>query len=424
MEIYLVGGAVRDKLLEYPFSERDWVVVDATPEEMAQQGYRPVGKDFPVFIHPKTGEEYALARTERKTGLGYKGFSFFTGPDVSLEDDLIRRDLTINAMAMTADGKLIDPYGGQQDLRGKILRHVSPAFAEDPLRVLRVARFAARYHHLGFSIAEETLSLMTKLAWKNELQALTAERVWTETQKALSERSPQVYIDILKQCGALQILFPEVERLFGVPQRADFHPEVDTGIHTLMTLEQAARLSDNPRVRFAALVHDLGKGTTSPDILPRHIGHEERGIPLVNTLCDRLKVPNDYRELAIPVTRLHLLCHKAFELRPITLLKIFKAADAIRKPDRFELFLQAVEADARGRLGFEDQAYPQGQWLRSLLPKLQAVSAAEFIHQGLKGQAIGEAMDRKREALIRAECHGSGNGVEIYQPSPPQGTPS
>lgn len=402
MKTYLVGGAVRDELLGYPFHERDWVVVGATPEAMAKQGFRPVGKDFPVFIHPQSGEEYALARTERKSGKGYKGFSFYTGTDITLEDDLIRRDLTINAIAKSESGDIIDPHGGQADLHNKILRHVSPAFAEDPVRVLRVARFAARYHHLGFVVAPETMALMRVLATSGELENLTPERVWMEIQRAMGEQSPQIFIATLRNCGALRVLLPEVDRLFGVPQRADFHPEIDTGLHTLMAMEQAAKLSNDPKIRFCALVHDLGKGTTSADILPRHIGHEERGIPLVDALCNRLKIPNDYRELAIPVTRLHLLCHKAFELRPITLLKIFRAADAFRKPERFEQFLLAVEADARGRKGFEDSPYVQGQWLRQLFGTLQAISPREFVAQGLTGAAIGEALDKAREAAIRS----------------------
>ncbi len=401
METYLVGGAVRDKLLGYPFSERDWVVVGATPEAMEADGFRPVGKDFPVFIHPRTGEEYALARTERKTGRGYKGFHFHTGPDVGLEDDLARRDLTINAMARDRDGNLVDPFDGRRDLEERLLRHVSPAFSEDPLRVLRVARFAARYHHLGFVVAAETLGLMRELAVSGELEALTPERVWTELNKALSERSPRVFVEVLRQCGALRALLPEVDRLFGVPQRADYHPEVDTGTHILMSLDRSAELSDDPRVRFAVLVHDLGKGTTSSEILPRHIGHEERGIDLVHSLCDRLRVPNEYRELAVPVTRLHLLCHKAFELRPVTLLRLFQAADAFRKPERFELVLRAVEADARGREGFADTPYPQGRWLRELLAHLQTLSPRPFVDKGLKGAAIGEALDRAREEAIR-----------------------
>ncbi len=405
MKTYLVGGAVRDELLDYPFSERDWVVVGATPETMEADGFRPVGRDFPVFLHPQTGEEYALARTERKTGRGYKGFHFYTGPEVGLEDDLARRDLTINAMARGEAGELVDPFGGREDLDNRVLRHVSPAFAEDPLRVLRVARFAARYHHLGFVVAAETLGLMRQLAVSGELEALTPERVWAELHKALSERSPWVFIEVLRRSGALRVLLPEVDRLFGVPQRADFHPEVDTGVHILMSLEQSARLSDDPRVRFAVLVHDLGKGTTSEDVLPRHLGHEERGIELVHALCDRLRVPNDYRELAIPVTRLHLLCHKAFELRPVTLLKIFRAADAFRKPERLELMLQSVESDARGRRGFEDTPYEQGRWLRALFDHIRTLSPKPFVEQGLKGAAIGEALDRAREAAIREFRH-------------------
>ncbi|MAT50095.1 MAG: multifunctional CCA addition/repair protein, partial [Porticoccaceae bacterium] len=328
-------------------------------------------------------------------------FRFFADATVTLEQDLARRDLTINAMAKDARGTIIDPFGGREDLSRKVLRHVSPAFAEDPLRVLRVARFAARYHHLGFTVAGETLDLMRSLAVSDELEHLTPERVWMETEKALGEPSPQVFIEVLRECGALNVLFPEVDRLFGIPQRADYHPEIDTGIHTLMSLKQAARLSKDPKVRFAALVHDLGKGTTSPDILPRHIGHEERGIPLVDALCDRYRIPNEFRQLAIPVTRLHLLCHKVFELRPVTILKIFKAADAFRNPERFEPFLMAVEADARGRLGFENMDYMQGRWLRALLPRLRAVPTQPLLDKGLKGSAIGEALDRQREALIR-----------------------
>jgi len=395
-----VGGAVRDKLLGYPCSERDWVVVGGTPDALAARGFRPVGKDFPVFIDPKTGEEYALARTERKTGPGYKGFQFHADQAVTLAEDLLRRDLSINAMAEAADGRLIDPHGGLADLEARTLRHVSPAFAEDPLRVLRVARFAARYHHLGFTVADETLALMSQLSASGELEHLVPERVWLETEKALSERSPQVFVQVLKDCGALQVLFPEVDQLFGIPQRADYHPEIDTGIHLLMSLERAAMLSDDTRVRFAVLVHDLGKGSTSPDILPRHIGHEERGIPLVQAFCDRFRVPNNYRELALPVTRLHLLCHKTFELRPLTILKIFKSLDAFRHPDRLDPFLFACEADARGRLHFEDRDYPQSRWLRQAFESIRTVTAGEFIDRGLTGQRIGEAIDRRRVELI------------------------
>jgi tRNA nucleotidyltransferase (CCA-adding enzyme) len=321
MEVYLVGGAVRDKLLGYPVHERDWVVVGGTPEILTAQGYRPVGKDFPVFLHPQSNEEYALARTERKSGRGYQGFQFCTDPGITLEEDLSRRDLTINAMAMDGNDNLIDPYGGQRDLQQRLLRHVSPAFAEDPLRVLRVARFAARYAHLGFTVAPETLTLMTNITHSGELQYLSAERVWMETERALAERSSRTYIDVLRQCGALKALFPEVDALFGIPQRADYHPEIDTGLHVLMALDQAAILSNDPVVHFAVLVHDLGKAITPAEVLPRHIGHEASGVKLVNQLCDRMRVPNRFRELAVAVTRHHLNCHKAPHLKAATTLR-------------------------------------------------------------------------------------------------------
>ena len=400
MKTYLVGGAVRDKLLDYPVVERDWVVVGATPEQMAALGYKAVGADFPVFLHPDTGEEYALARTERKTAPGYKGFHFHAAPDVTLEDDLIRRDLTINAIAEDSDGNLIDPYHGRADIDAKILRHVSPAFAEDPLRVLRVARFAARYHQLGFTVVPETLALMQQLANSGELQALTAERVWKETERALGERSPHIFIEVLRACDALAVLFPEVDRLFGVPQRADYHPEIDTGIHTLMSLQQAARISDDSAVRFAVLVHDLGKGITPDHILPRHIGHEERGVPLVNALCDRIKVPNRFRKLAQLVTRYHLLCHKAQTLRPATLLKLLQGLDVFRKPEQLQLFLHSCEADARGRTGFEHIDYLSAGWLLQLVERLMPVTAAEFVAQGIRGADIGDAIAKRRLQVI------------------------
>ncbi len=400
MKIYLVGGAVRDALLGYPCHERDWVVVGSTPDEMTAQGYRAVGNDFPVFLHPDTNEEYALARTERKTSPGYTGFQFHASPDVTLEEDLKRRDLTINAIARDSNGKLIDPWGGQSDLQAKVLRHVSEAFAEDPLRVLRVARFAARYHHLGFTIAPETLKLMKNLSASGELQALTAERVWQETERALAERSPQVFVQVLRDCGALKVLLPEVDRLFGVPQRADYHPEIDTGIHVLMALEQAAKLSDSATVRFAVLVHDLGKGTTPDDVLPRHIGHEERGVPLVKSLCQRLRVPNNFRDLAIAVTRFHLLCHKATTLKPKTILKLLNGLDAFRRPDNLEPFLLSCEADARGRKGLEANTYHSGQWLRQVFKALQQVRATAFVEQGLNGKEIGKAIDQQRLQII------------------------
>lgn len=400
MDLYLVGGAVRDKLLNYPFSERDWVVVGATPDELIHKGFQQVGSDFPVFLHPETKEEYALARTERKSGVGYKGFQFFADTSVTLEQDLSRRDLTINAIAEDSDGNLIDPYNGQKDLNEKTLRHVSEAFAEDPLRVLRVARFAARYQHLGFTIAAETLSLMTEITASGELQYLTAERVWVETEKALRERSPRTYIEVLRQCNALKALFPEIDRLFGVAQRADYHPEIDTGIHVLMALDQATALDNDTATRFAVLVHDLGKGITPKDVLPKHTGHEERGVQLVNDLCDRLKVPNRYRDLAVSVSRYHLLCHKAPTLRPKTILKILNGVGALRQPEKLAQFIRCCESDARGRLGFEDTTYESGIWLTKVFNAIQTIDNQEFIQQGLSGKALGEAIARKRQQII------------------------
>ena len=319
MQVYLVGGAVRDQLLGHPYHEKDYVVVGATPEQLLAQGYQPVGKDFPVFLHPETKDEYALARTERKSGQGYHGFEFYTDISVTLEDDLIRRDLTINAIAMDDDGKIYDPYHGHEDLNNKILRHVSDAFAEDPLRVLRVARFAARYHQYGFTIAEETLALMQQLANSGELKALTPERVWKETSRALMERDADVYFETLRQCGALKVLFPEIDALFGIPQRPEYHPEIDCGIHTLMSLQQACRANYSLDVRFAVLVHDLGKALTPKDELPRHIMHEERGVQPVNDICDRLKVPTNTKQLSIAVCKEHLKSHQAFTLKAGTL---------------------------------------------------------------------------------------------------------
>lgn len=400
MNLYLVGGAVRDKLLNYPFTERDWVVVGATPNELLNQGFQQVGNDFPVFLHPETKEEYALARTERKSGVGYKGFQFYTNTSVTLEQDLSRRDLTINAIAEDSEGNLIDPYNGQKDLTDKILRHVSGAFSEDPLRVLRVARFAARYQHLGFNIAEETMALMSEISSSGELKHLTPERVWVETEKALRERSPRTYIEVLRQCNALEALFPEIDRLFGVAQRADYHPEIDTGIHVLMALDQATALDDDTATRFAVLVHDLGKGTTPKDVLPKHTGHEERGVQLVNDLCDRLKVPNRYRDLAIGVSRYHLLCHKAPTLRPKTILKILNGIGAIRQPEKLAQFILCCESDARGRLGFEDTTYESGIWLTNVFNAIKIIDHQEFIQQGLSGKALGEAIDRKRQQII------------------------
>ncbi|MGX4675767.1 multifunctional CCA addition/repair protein [SAR92 clade bacterium H246] len=400
MKIYLVGGAVRDKLLDYPSDENDWVVVGGSPQEMIDLGYQPVGQDFPVFINPKTGEEYALARTERKSGRGYQGFSFHTAPNISLEDDLIRRDLTINAMAEDDNGQIIDPYGGQQDLNNKLLRHVSDAFTEDPLRVLRVARFAARYHHLGFTIAPETMGLMQNLVRSGELAHLVAERLWKETERALCERSPDIYIQVLRDCGALAELFPEVEKLFGVPQRADYHPEVDTGIHTLMSLQQAARLSDCAKVRFSVLVHDLGKGITPDDVLPSHKGHEARGLPLVKDVCDRLKIPNEHRQLAMVVTEFHLLCHKAQELRPETILKLLKGLGALKSAERFEDFLLCCEADARGRTGFEDRDYPSSDYLRQARQVVINTDISDLINSEISGAEIGQQLSLRQTAAL------------------------
>lgn len=401
MEIYLVGGAVRDSLLGLEPKERDWVVVGATVEAMERQGYRLVGKDFPVFLHPQTHEEYALARTERKTAPGYKGFAVHAEPEVTLEQDLLRRDLTINAMAQTADGDIIDPFAGQQDLADKHLRHVSPAFAEDPVRILRVARFAARFAHLGFTVAAETNALMRGMVAAGEVDALVPERVWAETERALGTATPNRFFEVLRECGALAKLFPEIEKLYGVPQPEKHHPEIDTGVHTMLVLEQAARLSPSTEVRFAALVHDLGKGTTPEEQWPKHINHEEQGLPLVAALCERLRVPNTYRDLALAVTRYHLHYHRAGELKPATLLKTLNALDAFRRPQRFEDFLLACEADSRGRPGFEDADLDQTGIMRKALASAAELTARPLIEKGLSGPAIGEELDRLRTQAIR-----------------------
>lgn len=409
MQIYRVGGAVRDRLLNYPSSENDWVVVGASPHELIDRGYRPVGRDFPVFIHPQSGEEYALARTERKSGHGYGGFTFYTASNVTLIEDLQRRDLTINAIAEDSEGRLIDPYNGQRDLDGKILRHVSDAFLEDPLRVLRTARFAARYHHLGFSIASETMDAMRALVGSGEMEHLAAERVWRETQRALGEQTPQVYFQTLRDCGALANILPEVDRLFGVAQRPDFHPEIDTGVHTMMALEQAAKLSADCSVRFAVLVHDVGKGVTPADVLPRHTGHEARGIPLVKTLCERLKVPNEYRKLALVVTEYHLQCHRAADLKVETLLNLLRGAGALKSSARLEPFLLSCEADARGRLGLENRHYSSPNYLRRAQSALATVSITDLVSSGAAGSEIGRQLhDRQIKRLTEFK--------QTYQP--------
>lgn len=400
MQIYRVGGAVRDELLGLPVSDQDWVVTGATPVQMLDAGYRQVGKDFPVFLHPRTQEEYALARTERKTGPGYHGFEIDAAPQVTLEQDLARRDLTINAMARNADGELIDPYGGQADLQRRLLRHVSPAFVEDPLRILRVARFAARFHGLGFHVAPETQALMREMVEAGEVESLVAERVWVECQRALGEPFPVQFFMVLRECGALAVLLPELDRLFGVPQPEHHHPEIDTGVHSLMVLEQAVKLSDQTQVRFAALVHDVGKGETPASQWPRHIKHEQRSVRLIERLCRRLRVPRDYRQLAVLVARYHTHCHRSLELKPATLLKTLDSVDAWRRPQRFEQFVLACEADARGRLGLENRDYPQAQYLRQVREAAAAVTTAPLIEQGLQGRELAQALQQLRVAVI------------------------
>ena len=404
MQIYKVGGAVRDQLLGLSAQDNDWVVVGSTPEQLQPLGYRPVGEGFPVFLHPDNGEEYALARTERKSGHGYGGFTFYAEPSVTLEEDLQRRDLTINAMAMNSENQLIDPYGGAADLEAGILRHVSPAFAEDPLRVLRVARFAARFASRGFVIARETLLLMQQLAESGELACLTAERVWQECARALMEPAPDVFIRVLHETGALKVLLPEVDALFGVPQRAEFHPEINTGIHILMTLQQCARFEQNLNVRWACLLHDLGKGITPVDILPRHLGHEARGIPLIAAVNQRLRVPREIAELALLVGEYHLHSHRALELKPATLLKLLLRLDCLRRPARLEEFASACEMDARGRLGLTDKPYPQAEYLRKAAACVRQVDVQPLLEQGLKGAALGEALYRERLRALKDYC--------------------
>jgi tRNA nucleotidyltransferase (CCA-adding enzyme) len=394
MQVYLVGGAVRDALLGLAVQERDWVVVGGTREELLRLKYREVGRDFPVFLHPDTHEEHALARLERKVSPGYRGFAVEFGPEVTLEEDLGRRDLTINAIAQSADGALLDPYGGRRDIEARVLRHVSPAFVEDPVRVLRVARFAARFEPLGFKVAPETLALMRAMVERREIDALVAERVWQETEKALREPKASEFFRVLRECGALKPTYPEIDALFGVPQPLKWHPEIDTGLHTLMVLDQAALLSSDSRVRFAALVHDLGKGTTPREEWPSHRGHEERSVSLIEALAERLRLPSDYRELAVIVARYHGNVHRAFELRPNTVLEFMERADAFRRPERFAQALLACEADSRGRTGLENLPYPQREYLQAardaaaaIKPSVQDIAAhpgakiAELLHQ-------------------------------------------
>ena len=400
MQVYLVGGAVRDRLLGRAVKERDWVVVGATPAELERQGFIPVGRDFPVFLHPQTKEEHALARLERKVGPGYRGFTTEFSPSVTLEDDLRRRDLTINAMAEDAAGNVIDPYGGKRDLEARRLRHVSEAFAEDPVRILRVARFAARYAALGFEVAAETLALMRRMVDDGEANALVAERVWTETEKALAEPNPEVFISVLRDCGALKVVYPELDALFGVPQPEKWHPEIDTGVHQLLALRVAVTLGGGVPVRFAVLMHDLGKGTTPADVLPSHHGHEDAGVALVEKLCARLRVPNQLRELAVITARFHTHVHRALELRADTVLRTLESCDALRRPERFADFLLACEADARGRLGFEERDYPQRAYFAQACQRAAAVALTAEERSGMTGEQIGQELRKRRVAAI------------------------
>ncbi|MCK5791013.1 MAG: multifunctional CCA addition/repair protein [Ketobacter sp.] len=423
MNVYLVGGAVRDKLLNLPVKDRDWVVVGATPDELLQQGYQAVGKDFPVFLHPQTHEEYALARTERKTKAGYTGFECHFGQDVTLEQDLSRRDLTINAMAEAGDGTLVDPYGGRQDLEKRTLRHVSQAFVEDPLRVLRVARFLARYHHLGFTVAAETQSLMHTIAVSGELQHLTPERIWVETEKALLEPSPWRYFEVLRECGALAEIFPELDALFGVPQPEQHHPEIDTGLHVMMTLQSATGLLSHSgstsetdctpefnaeqrvAILFSLLCHDLGKGLTAPDQLPSHPGHEDISEHLSKKVCARWRAPNPVKRLSSLVARYHTHSHRAFELKPSTVMRLLEALDYFRRPETLNLFLTACEADAKGRTGLQDRHYHQADYLRDCAQAASNVQAKALVNLGFKGETLGIELRKRRIDAIRDMKH-------------------
>ncbi|WP_042302011.1 multifunctional CCA addition/repair protein [Paraburkholderia kururiensis] len=417
MNIYAVGGAIRDELLGVPVQDRDYVVVGATPEQMIAQGFRPVGKDFPVFLHPDTKEEYALARTERKTAAGYHGFQFYYAADVTLEEDLARRDLTINAMAreVRPDGELtgpvIDPFHGEADLRARVFRHVSDAFQEDPVRILRVARFAARF--ADFTVAPETVALMKNMVAAGEVDALVPERVWQEVSRGLMEQKPSRMFEVLRECGALARVLPEVDALFGVPQRADYHPEVDTGVHVMMVVDHAAQQRYALPARFAALTHDLGKATTPDDVLPRHLGHEGRSVDLLKPLCERLRVPNDCRDLAVLVAREHGNIHRVMEMGAAALVRLFERCDALRKPARFAEALQACEADARGRLGFESREYPQAERLREALVAARAVDAGAIAKEHAeRPEQIKDAVHRAR---VKAVARAIGGGEEAAE---------
>lgn len=400
MQTYLVGGAVRDALLGLKVVDKDWMVVGATPEQMLAQGYEQVGSDFPVFLHPKTKQEYALARTERKSGKGYTGFICYSAPDVTLEQDLMRRDLTINAIAKADDGRLIDPYNGQHDLDYKVLRHVSPAFVEDPLRVLRVARFSARFAHLGFTIAPETIALMQEMVVAGELEALTPERVWKEWEKSLSTQNPEVFLTVLRQCGALSVVMPEIDALFGIPQPAQWHPEIDCGIHTLMVAKQAAELSSDKVIRFAAQVHDLGKALSPKDDLPSHKMHCKDGLKPIKALCQRLRVPNDYRDTALMVCAQHTKIHHANEMRPATFVNILDQIDSWRKPERVTQLALCCRADARGRTGHENDAYLQANILLAAFDAALQVDVKPIVAAGFKGKYIKEQLAIHRIAAV------------------------
>jgi tRNA nucleotidyltransferase (CCA-adding enzyme) len=402
MQVYLVGGAVRDALLGLPVKERDWVVVGSTRDELLRLKYREVGRDFPVFLHPESQEEYALARLERKVSPGYRGFAVEFGPEVTLEEDLARRDLTINAIAQAEGGSLIDPYRGQNDLQARVLRHVSPAFIEDPVRILRVARFAARFASLGFHVAPETMALMRAMVERGEADALVAERVWQETEKALHEPGASVFFTVLRECGALKVIYPEIDALFGVPQPEKWHPEIDTGVHTLMVLDQAVRLSTDVRVRFAALVHDLGKAATPQAEWPGHKGHEERSVALIEALSERLRLPSEYRDLSVIVARYHGNVHRAFELRPKTILGILEKTDAFRRPERFAQALLACEADSRGRLGLENVPYPQREYLQAARDAAAAIKPTPQDIAENAGPKIAERLHERRLESIAA----------------------
>lgn len=404
MKIYTVGGAVRDRLLGLPIKDKDWVVVGGSGADLERLGYRQVGKDFPVYLHPESKEQYALARRERKIAPGHTGFAFDTGAEVSLEEDLARRDLTVNAMAETGDGELIDPCGGRDDLENRILRHVSPAFREDPLRVLRVARFAARFKHLGFGVAPETMQLMREMVGRDELAELTRERVWQEIELALGSRSPAEFFRVLRECCALQVILPEVNRLFGVPQPEKYHPEIDTGVHTLMCVEAAARLTDDSVTRYAVLLHDVGKGVTDRSKWPSHHGHDALGVPLVKEITRRLGVPREFAKTAEAVCKYHTLQHRVLSLRPATVLRLLTGLDAIRRPQRFERFLTACLADARGRTGYEDCEYPQNEYLERMLAAVNSVDAGELLRDKPEADA-GELVARGRiDAIRRAQA--------------------